>query len=85
MLFGQHRVEEDLERIRRANLPPEQLAQENAKAERDKKKYAEAVEGVTLKDYFAMIIAALSIVLPYAAVIIGACLFVLLLLKTIYL
>jgi len=80
MLFGNRRVEEELERIRKANLPSEQekieeitdceiLSVEEAV---DSVKPAESVDiGITAKDVLAMIIAAFSIVIPYALLFLG--------------
>jgi len=83
MLFGNRRVEEELERIKKANLPAVKDAGEvlgsaeaNEAAEnivaRDVSEPVETVEiGFTAKDVLAMIIAALSIVIPYALIFIG--------------
>ena len=105
MIFGNRRVvEEELERIRLANLPPprvesaEEKEGETADAigseaiiagevtetaeTTETEDYDEPVEsveiGFTAKDILAMIIAAFSIVLPYALVMLAvAILFVL--------
>jgi len=76
-IFHKHRVEEDLERIRKANLPPDVL-------EAEEKKEREAVEAlqsddvrITAKDVLAMIIAAFSIIIPYALLFIGVAVMVL--------
>ncbi|MCL1796579.1 MAG: hypothetical protein FWG37_06795 [Clostridia bacterium] len=61
-MFGKNRVEEDLARIREANLPPEKRRAHKTAAMDDK---------VGAKDILAMIIAVFSIVLPYAALFIG--------------
>ena len=58
------RVEEDLERIRKANLPPDELEKE----EEQEKATLEAFhseEKFTAKDIFAMSIAVLSLILPF--------------------
>lgn len=76
MLFGKKRVEEDLERIRRANLPAEKLAAEN-KANNinniDNIDNIDNVEETILheklalekNDVLAMILAVFSLILPY--------------------
>lgn len=61
MLFGRNRVEEDLEKIRRANLPPEKLAEED----RIKKEREESMLQLEKNDLLAMILAVFSLVLPY--------------------
>ena len=64
-MFGYNRrVEEDLERIRKANLPPERLANEIASEQNARDK----LESITKKEIFSMIIAAWSIVFPYLTV-----------------
>ena len=77
MLFNNRaRLEEDLERIRKANLPLEKRLEEEQKEEAEKKAIKESLaseEGkLTIKDIFAMTIAILSLILPYAAIIILA-------------
>ena len=72
MIFGNRRVvEEELERIRKANLTPEQLEAEEA----NEREMREAIQSgeikLTAKDVLAMIIAALSIVVPYMLLFIG--------------
>ncbi len=64
------RVDEDLERIRKANLPPEQAAAE-AEAEAAQKKKRAAEPKVGFRDIFAMYLAVMSIVMPYALIFIG--------------
>jgi len=61
-MFGKNRVEEDLARIRKANLPPEK---------RPDRENIAPDEKFGAKDILAMIIAVFSIVLPYAALFIG--------------
>lgn len=61
MLFGKRRVEEDLERIRQANLPEKYAAEQEQKVQEK----ASKEERVGAKDVFAMIIAVFSIILPY--------------------
>ena len=63
-MFNKHRVEEDLERIRKANLPsdvPVSITIEPATAE----------EKIGFKDVLAMIIAVFSLTLPYVLIFIG--------------
>jgi len=91
MIFGNRRVvEEELERIRLANLPPkreeaeaaeeldedviecEVLSDDKTAVIETSMESVESVEiGFTAKDVLAMIIAAFSIILPYALVILG--------------
>lgn len=66
MLFQRRRVEEDLERIRRANLPPDQLAAEDAKRRQQEAVGRRNLEGMGPKDILAMVIAVFSLILPYA-------------------
>ncbi|MCL2095387.1 MAG: hypothetical protein FWH10_00615 [Oscillospiraceae bacterium] len=67
-MFNNRRVEEDLERIRRANLSPEQFEEEE-KREREMREAVRAGEvRVTVKDIVAMTIAIFSLILPYLAV-----------------
>lgn len=65
MFFRHRRVEEDLEKIRRANLPAEKLSQELAEEESARQAARENLEGITAKDILAMIIAVFSLILPY--------------------
>lgn len=58
MLFGKNRVEEDLDKIRRANLPSEYKNDEEQKNESAKLKLEK-------NDLIAMILAVFSLVLPY--------------------
>ena len=80
MLFNNRRVEEELERIKKANLPPIKPGAEVAKANEtteaiENTETTESIDGadvkITAKDILAMIIAAFSIILPYAAIFIG--------------
>ncbi len=68
---NKRRVEEDLEKIRVANLPEAERARVLAAKEAELAKGRAKVEKLRIKDYFAMVIAALSIVLPYALAIFG--------------
>lgn len=72
MLFGKNRVEEDLERIRQANLPEEKL-------NRNK----EGSEDLELEkgDILAMILAVMSLILPYILAFLGIMGVVILLMK----
>jgi len=90
MLFGNRRVEEELERIRKANLPPPSDSESLSSLEAgDSDESVGSVESAdsagfveekfSAKDILAMIIAAFSILIPYALIFIGvAVLFVLL-------
>ena len=72
MFFGKNRVEEDLQRIREANLPKEELNDTN-----------EHNDDLNLEkgDILAMILAVMSLVLPYILVFIGIMGIVVLLMK----
>ena len=76
-LFNNRRVEEELERIRKANLTPEQMEAEEA----NKREMKEAIQSgdikITAKDILAMTIAALSIIIPYALIFVGIAILVL--------
>ncbi len=63
MRFMNYRVEEDLERIRRANLPDDQRAK--LEAEEEARRAAFKAEKPTAKDIFAMSVAVLSLLAPY--------------------
>ena len=73
MLFNKKRVDEDLERIRKANLPDKSVPDKNVVIEEVKAD----VEEIKLEkgDLLAMILAVLSIILPYllafAAIMVG--------------
>ena len=67
MIFGRNRVEEDLEKIRRSNLPPEKFEEEE-RLERERK---EAMLNLEKNDLLAMILAVLSLVLPYILAFVG--------------
>ncbi|MEG1557262.1 MAG: hypothetical protein RR368_02385, partial [Oscillospiraceae bacterium] len=70
MLFGKHRVEEDLERIRKANLTPEKAEAERLAEEQQRKRIEENGK-IGAKDFIALVFAAYSVVLPYVLVFIG--------------
>lgn len=70
MFFHRRRVEEDLERIRKANLPsPSDEAEMGGTSLNRPEKRDEDRIGV--KDILAMIIAIFSIILPYVLVFVG--------------
>lgn len=65
MFFSnRRRVDEDLERIRKANLSPEEQARE----EQEKKAAEQNMEQLSPKTFFAMIAAIYSLILPYVLV-----------------
>lgn len=65
MFFQRKKVEEDLARIRKANLTPAQLKREEEEQQKAEAKYKENTAGIGAKDIFAMIIAVFSLILPY--------------------
>lgn len=67
-MFSNRRVEEDLERIRKANLPPEKLEAEEAKEQAVRDAISTGEIRITFKDIFAMTIAVFSLILPYLLV-----------------
>lgn len=70
MVFNKRRVEQDLERIRKANLTDEQRAHEEAQAQEEQRRLA-SIEKIGKKDILAMIIAAFSVILPYVLVFVS--------------
>ena len=60
MLFSRRRVEEDLERIRKANLPAEKQAEEEKQQQAARENASRLEKG----DLLAMMIAFFSVVLP---------------------
>jgi len=77
MLFNNRkRLEEDLERIRKASLTPEKLKEEEEREEAEKKAIREALNSeetkITAKDVLAMTIAIISLLLPYILIVILA-------------
>ena len=60
--INKDRVDSDLEKIKEANLTPEQLEKKRAKEK------AEQVEGWTWKDTLAMTIAIIQVILPFMLV-----------------
>ncbi|MDR1263011.1 MAG: hypothetical protein LBK46_05935 [Oscillospiraceae bacterium] len=77
MLFGGDRVEEDLARIRYANLPDKYPDPGKAKSRgvlrffRKKGEVSSSKERLDAKDSLAMIIAIFSLLLPYVAAFMG--------------
>jgi len=69
-MFGKNRVEEDLARIRHANLP-EKYPDPPPQHKRLARHETNPDERIGAKSIFAMIIAAFSIILPYAAALIA--------------
>ena len=67
---NRQRMEEDLAKIRDANLPPEKL-KEKEDRERASKKSFEENEKFTIKDIFAMSIAIFSLIIPYVLLILA--------------
>lgn len=67
MLFSRRRVEEDLERIRKANLPAEKQAEEEKQQQAARENASRLEKG----DLLAMMIAFFSVVLPYILIFIG--------------
>ena len=67
MLFSRRRVDEDLEKIRKANLSPEKLEEERKLDQKAKENVTRLEKG----DIPAMIIAAFSVILPYVLIFIG--------------
>lgn len=65
MFFRRRKVEEDLERIRKANLSPEKLQEEERREQAMQAVSGENREHLGAKDIFAMIIAVFSLILPY--------------------
>lgn len=68
MLFRKNRVEEDLQKIRKANIPEK----ENAEKENFEKENAEKDDlNLERGDILAMILAVMSLILPYVFVFFG--------------
>jgi uncharacterized protein YqhQ len=76
MIFGKNRVEDDLEKIRRANLPDEK-PKEEIKTNADELKLEKG-------DMLAMILAVMSLVLPYVIAFVGIMTIVVFLLGYLY-
>ncbi|MDR1598630.1 MAG: hypothetical protein LBS11_01945 [Oscillospiraceae bacterium] len=76
MFFGRDRVEEDLARIRHANIPdkypdPGERRKRGLPRLRRKSGGASSAERFSAKDTLAMIIAVFSLVMPYVAAFFG--------------
>ena len=71
MIFNRHRLEEDLERIRKSGLSPEELQAENEKELALKEKFLSEDLKFTAKDIFAMSVAVFTLILPYAVITFG--------------
>ncbi len=69
MFFEKHRLEQDLERIRKANLSEGQRLREEEDEQRLQAEINEKTAGVGFKDILAMTIAILSLILPYLIVL----------------
>lgn len=76
MIFGKNRVEDDLEKIRRANLPDEK-SKEEIKTNADELKLEKG-------DMLAIILAVMSLVLPYVIAFVGIMTIVVFLLGYLY-
>ena len=66
--INKDRVDSDLEKIKEANLTPEQLEKKRAKEKAEQERLAAQVEGWTWKDTLAMTIAIIEVVLPFMLV-----------------
>jgi hypothetical protein len=62
-------VEQDLERIRRASLPPDQMEAIELREAKEREEFVKDRHGI--KDLFAMSVAVLSLVAPYVLVFAG--------------
>lgn len=74
-MFGfnnKRRLEEDLEKIRVANLPDDERAELEQAREQALAEGRAKVEKLGFKDFFAMTVAVVSLILPYALAIFGA-------------
>ena len=70
MLFNHsRRITEDLEKIKRANIDPIAAVKAESLSDEEKKKVQENLKGLTFTDYVAMVIAVLSIVVPYLLIL----------------
>ena len=66
--INKDRVDSDLEKIKEANLTPEQLEKKRAKEKAEQERLAAQVEGCTWKDTLAMTIAIIQVILPFMLV-----------------
>jgi len=71
MLISKHRVEEDLARIRHANLPDKYPEPPPRGGKFRKRAKPDPEDHIGTKDVFAMIIAVCSLILPYVVAFIG--------------
>jgi len=71
MFPNKERINEDLERIRRANISSSEAIEEDKASEIEKTKVKERLKELTFKDYLAMIIAVFSIIIPYLLILVG--------------
>ena len=69
--INKDRVDSDLEKIKEANLTPEQLEKKRAKEKAEQERLAAQVEGWTWKDTLAMTIAIIQVILPFMLVMAG--------------
>lgn len=65
MFFQKSRVEQDLARIRNANLPEKYPPPEVPEKGKKKREKVKAEDRIGVKDVLAMIIAVFSLILPY--------------------
>lgn len=79
MLFGKNRVEEDLEKIRKANIPNVELLNKEISSA---KKYNDLQ--LEKFDLLAMILAIMSLILPYIIAFVGIMAAVVFLLSCLY-
>ncbi len=77
MLFGKNRVEEDLEKIRKANLPNDKLQEEETKPKKNDLQLEK-------NDLLAMVLAVMSLILPYVIAFVGIMAAVVFLLSLLY-
>lgn len=66
--INKDRVDSDLEKIKEANLTPEQLEKKRAKEKAEQERLAAQVEGWTWKDTLVMTIAIIQVILPFMLV-----------------
>ncbi|WP_313344920.1 hypothetical protein [Sedimentibacter sp.] len=78
MLFGKNRVEEDLEKIRRANLSNTELLEKEIKSTKENDLQLEKY------DLLAIILAIMSLILPYIIAFVGIMAAVVFLLSCLY-
>lgn len=72
MFYGnKKRIDEDLQRIRDANLDTENSDEKEKVSKEEKRKIKESLKEITFKDFIAMVIAVFSIIIPYLLIFIG--------------